>query len=129
MKHWLLASIGVVVLTTSSAAQDRLKTYPGYDRYARLCIVKEVPQFDQGVSGIERHERRTDLEAGHIEGDRFGRFVDLGRYPVADFDTSFQQRLRKARGQIVEIAVAEPASCGRLEKEPARLVRISGMTA
>ncbi|HEY0305160.1 MAG TPA: DPP IV N-terminal domain-containing protein, partial [Longimicrobiales bacterium] len=36
MRHWLLASIGVVVLTTSSAAQDRLKTYPGYDRYARL---------------------------------------------------------------------------------------------
>ncbi len=36
MKHWLLASIGVVVLATSSSAQDRLKTYPGYDRYARL---------------------------------------------------------------------------------------------
>lgn len=36
MRHWLLASLGIVVLSTSSAAQDRLKTYPGYDRYARL---------------------------------------------------------------------------------------------
>ncbi len=36
MKHWLLASIGVVFLATSSSAQDRLKTYPGYERYARM---------------------------------------------------------------------------------------------
>ena len=36
MRYWLLASIGVAVLTTSSPAQDRLKTYPGYERYARM---------------------------------------------------------------------------------------------
>jgi dipeptidyl-peptidase 4 len=37
MKHWLIASIGIVALATSSSAQDRLKTYPGYDRYARMA--------------------------------------------------------------------------------------------
>src|SRR5215203_1127948 len=36
MRHWLLASIGLVVIATSSSAQDRLKTYPGYERYARM---------------------------------------------------------------------------------------------
>ncbi|HEY0673535.1 MAG TPA: DPP IV N-terminal domain-containing protein [Longimicrobiales bacterium] len=41
MRHWLLASIGVVVLATSSTAQDRLKTYPGYERYSRLA--REIP--------------------------------------------------------------------------------------
>src|SRR5688500_17262889 len=41
MKHWLITSIGMVALATSSPAQDRLKTYPGYDRYSRL--VREIP--------------------------------------------------------------------------------------
>src|SRR5688572_18824465 len=36
MKHWLLASLGVVVLAASSPAQDRLKTYPGYERHAQM---------------------------------------------------------------------------------------------
>ncbi len=41
MNHWLKASIGIVVLATSSAAQDRLKTYPGYERYSRMS--REIP--------------------------------------------------------------------------------------
>ena len=36
VRRCLWAGAGIVLLATTSAAQDRLKTYPGYERYARM---------------------------------------------------------------------------------------------
>ena len=41
MRRWFTLLAALLLLTTSSAAQDRLKTYPGYERYSRIS--REIP--------------------------------------------------------------------------------------
>ena len=41
MRKFATAAIMLLVFATSSWAQDRLKTYPGYERYSRIS--REIP--------------------------------------------------------------------------------------
>ena len=66
MHHWLRAGLSVLLLATSAAAQDRLKTYPGYERYARL--VREIP--GSVVSGALQVEW---IDNTHFEYTRNGK--------------------------------------------------------
>ncbi len=82
MRKWLQAGVlllsGSLFMATSSAAQDRLKTYPGYEAYQKF--LKEVPSPQR--LGLQRV---TWIDTTHIEYTLAGKRY---RYDVRSLSAS-----------------------------------------
>ena len=53
------------------------------DGDSRLRIAQVILDLVAGIRDIDGHEHRTQAQAGDVEKDRLGGFVDLNGHPVA----------------------------------------------
>ncbi len=104
MKQWVLALAGVMLLATSSTAQDRLKTYPGYENYARM--VRDIPgSVRLGTLQVEW------TDSTHFEYSQNGKHFrfDVGTLratEIPELSSQRQQGNRPERGRQYDSAVS-----------------------
>jgi hypothetical protein len=59
-----------------------------YNRNARLRILEKVVEFGQRVSRVQRHEHRSQPQAGQVQRDGLGGFFDLCGDAIARNDAA-----------------------------------------